>query len=105
MREAQAAVKLKSEFVARVTDVGRSPTNVPYMVMEYLQGQDLGIDHRLLADRQGAGLRVQEPHPDRRRDPAEDDLRRMEAALDPRLEDRSLTDDVERAAKMLDELA
>ncbi|TMQ09359.1 MAG: serine/threonine protein kinase [Deltaproteobacteria bacterium] len=48
MREAQAAVKLKSEFVARVTDVGRSPTNVPYMVMEYLQGQDLGdlLDQR-----------------------------------------------------------
>jgi len=42
MREAQAAVKLKSEFVARVTDVGRSITNVPYMVMEYLEGHDLG---------------------------------------------------------------
>ena len=42
MREAQAAVKLKSEYVARVTDVGRSRTNVPYMVMEYLEGHDLG---------------------------------------------------------------
>ncbi len=42
MREAQAAVKLKSEFVARITDVGRSDTNVPYMVMEYLVGHDLG---------------------------------------------------------------
>jgi eukaryotic-like serine/threonine-protein kinase len=48
MREAQAAVKLKSEFVARVTDVGRSDTDVPYMVMEYLEGHDLGelLDER-----------------------------------------------------------
>jgi len=48
MREAQAAVKLKSEFVARVTDVGRSERNVPYMVMEYLEGHDLGqlLDER-----------------------------------------------------------
>jgi serine/threonine protein kinase len=48
MREAQAVVKLKSEFVARVTDVGRSDTDVPYMVMEYLEGHDLGelLDER-----------------------------------------------------------
>ncbi|HEY0192548.1 MAG TPA: serine/threonine-protein kinase, partial [Kofleriaceae bacterium] len=48
MREAQAACKLKSEFVARVSDVGRSDTNVPYMVMEYLEGHDLGdlLDER-----------------------------------------------------------
>jgi len=42
MHEAQAASKLKSEYVARVTDVGRSSANVPYMVMEYLEGHDLG---------------------------------------------------------------
>jgi serine/threonine-protein kinase len=53
MREAQAAVKLKSEFVARVTDVGRSRTNVPYMVMEYLEGHDLG---ELLDERGSLGL-------------------------------------------------
>ncbi|HSS01630.1 MAG TPA: protein kinase [Kofleriaceae bacterium] len=41
MREAQAASKLRSEYVARVTDVGRSDANVPYMVMEYLEGHDL----------------------------------------------------------------
>jgi serine/threonine-protein kinase len=41
MREAQAASKLRSEYVARVTDVGRSAGNVPYMVMEYLEGHDL----------------------------------------------------------------
>jgi serine/threonine-protein kinase len=41
LREAKAAVKLKSEHVGRVTDVGRLPNGVPYMVMEYLEGQDL----------------------------------------------------------------
>ena len=41
-REAQAAAKLKSEYVARVTDVGTfSATQVPYMVMEFLEGNDL----------------------------------------------------------------
>jgi eukaryotic-like serine/threonine-protein kinase len=48
MREAQAASKLRSEHVARVTDVGRSNANVPYMVMEYLEGHDLD---ELLEDR------------------------------------------------------
>ncbi|MBA3817941.1 MAG: protein kinase [Deltaproteobacteria bacterium] len=42
MREAQAAVKLRSEYVARVSDVGTFENGVPYMVMEYLDGQDLG---------------------------------------------------------------
>jgi eukaryotic-like serine/threonine-protein kinase len=40
-REARAAVKIKSEHVARVTDVGTLETGAPYMVMEYLEGQDL----------------------------------------------------------------
>jgi serine/threonine-protein kinase len=40
-REARAAVKIKSEHVARVTDVGRLESGVPYMVMEYLDGRDL----------------------------------------------------------------
>src|ERR1051325_10416764 len=53
MREAQAAVKLKSEYVARVIDVGRSSANVPYMVMEYLDGEDLG---QLLEDRRTLGV-------------------------------------------------
>jgi serine/threonine-protein kinase len=52
-REAQAASKLKSEYVARVTDVGRSASNVPYMVMEYLEGHDLG---QLLEDRGSIGM-------------------------------------------------
>ncbi|MEO6775480.1 MAG: protein kinase [Kofleriaceae bacterium] len=41
-REAQAAAKLKSEYVAKVTDVGRFENDVPYMVMEFLEGHDLG---------------------------------------------------------------
>jgi tRNA A-37 threonylcarbamoyl transferase component Bud32 len=40
-REARAAVKIKSEHVARVTDVGTLETGAPYMVMEYLEGEDL----------------------------------------------------------------
>lgn len=40
-REARAAVKIKSEHVARVTDVGALDTGAPYMVMELLRGQDL----------------------------------------------------------------
>ncbi len=42
IREAQAAAKLKSEYVARVSDVGRFENGVPYMVMEFLEGLDLG---------------------------------------------------------------
>jgi eukaryotic-like serine/threonine-protein kinase len=41
-REARAAVKIKSEHVARVTDVGALPeTGAPYMVMELMRGKDL----------------------------------------------------------------
>jgi serine/threonine protein kinase len=40
-REAKAAVKIKSEHVARVSDVGKLDNGAPYMVMEYLQGKDL----------------------------------------------------------------
>src|SRR5579884_3682302 len=40
-REARAAVKIKSEHVARVSDVGRLDSGAPYMVMEYLDGKDL----------------------------------------------------------------
>jgi serine/threonine-protein kinase len=41
-REAQAAAKLKSEHVVRVFDVGTHTNGLPYMVMEYLEGCDLG---------------------------------------------------------------
>src|SRR5436190_18111907 len=40
-REARAAVKITSEHVARVIDVGELPSGAPYMVMEYLNGSDL----------------------------------------------------------------
>src|SRR5262245_25642387 len=39
-QEARAAVKLKSEHIARVIDVG-TERGVPYMVMEYLDGKNL----------------------------------------------------------------
>jgi serine/threonine protein kinase len=41
LREAQAAVRLKSEHVARVIDVGSLDNGAPYMVLEYLEGTDL----------------------------------------------------------------
>src|SRR4051812_28117585 len=41
LREARAAVRLKSEHVARVIDVGELPNGAPYMVMEHLEGNDL----------------------------------------------------------------
>ena len=41
-REAMAATRFESENVARVLDVGRLPGGPPYMVLEYLEGQDLG---------------------------------------------------------------
>jgi eukaryotic-like serine/threonine-protein kinase len=50
LREARAAVRIKSEHVARVTDVGTAETGGPYMVMELLEGSDLGelLDQGLL---------------------------------------------------------
>ncbi|HEY5376280.1 MAG TPA: protein kinase [Polyangiaceae bacterium] len=42
-REARAAVKIQSEHVARVTDVGRLENGGPYMVMELLRGRDLDV--------------------------------------------------------------
>jgi serine/threonine-protein kinase len=41
-REARAAANLKSHHVAKALDVGELPDGRPYMVMEYLEGQDLG---------------------------------------------------------------
>jgi serine/threonine-protein kinase len=40
-REARAAVRLKSDHVARVSDVGHLGNGSPYIVMEYLEGEDL----------------------------------------------------------------
>jgi serine/threonine-protein kinase len=41
LREARNAVRLRSEHVAKVTDVGTLDSGAPYMVMEYLDGADL----------------------------------------------------------------
>ncbi len=41
LREARAAVKIRSEHVARVIDVGELTNGSPYMVMEFLSGHDL----------------------------------------------------------------
>lgn len=41
-REARAAFKIRSEHVARVLDVGRLGSGQPFMVMEYLEGIELG---------------------------------------------------------------
>jgi len=40
-REAQAAARIKSDHVAKVSDVGTMPNGTPYMVMEFLEGEDL----------------------------------------------------------------
>jgi serine/threonine protein kinase len=42
LREARVAAKVRSEHVARVHDVGTVEGGVPYIVMEYLEGEDLG---------------------------------------------------------------
>jgi serine/threonine-protein kinase len=50
LREARAAIKIRSEHCVRVYDVGRLENGAPYMVMEYLEGQDLGaFESRQLA--------------------------------------------------------
>jgi serine/threonine-protein kinase len=42
LREARAVVRLRGEHVARVFDVGKLDDGAPYIVMEYLDGRDLG---------------------------------------------------------------
>lgn len=41
VREARATVRVKSEHVARVIDVGELPSGIPFIVLEYLDGEDL----------------------------------------------------------------
>jgi serine/threonine-protein kinase len=48
VREARAAVRIKSEHVARVLDVGSLPDGAPFIVMEMLAGLDM---HKLSAQR------------------------------------------------------
>jgi serine/threonine-protein kinase len=42
VREAQSAARIKSPYVARVVDVGTMDNGSPYLVMEFLEGSDLG---------------------------------------------------------------
>ncbi|MDB4935726.1 MAG: Serine/threonine-protein kinase pkn3 [Labilithrix sp.] len=42
MREARAAAKLRSEHAVKVVDVGARSNGSPYIVMELLEGEDLG---------------------------------------------------------------
>src|SRR5258708_4567119 len=44
LREARAAARLRSEHVARVTDVGTLESGAPYMIMEFLEGNDAAIE-------------------------------------------------------------
>ena len=41
LREGRALARLQGEHIARVSDVGTLPSGNPYMVMEFLEGQDL----------------------------------------------------------------
>ena len=49
-REARAMARLRSDFVTRILDVGMSPTLGPFIVMERLEGHDMGT----LLEREGA---------------------------------------------------
>jgi serine/threonine-protein kinase len=46
LREARAAVQLKSHHTAKVVDVGKLGNGDPFMVMEYLEGHDLDAELR-----------------------------------------------------------
>ena len=50
LREARAAARLRSQHIARVIDVGVLDDGAPFIVMEYLDGEDLSA----LLDRRGA---------------------------------------------------
>lgn len=59
VREARACVELKSEHVARVLDVGGLDDGQPYIVMEYLEGEDLAT-HLKRATETDDGLSIED---------------------------------------------
>lgn len=61
LREAKNAVRLKGEHVARIRDVGTFEDGRPYMVMELLDGLDLGkllIEEGTLERKRAVDLRA-----------------------------------------------
>lgn len=44
LAEARIAASLRSKHVNRVLDVGKTPEGAPYLVLEYLEGRDLGAE-------------------------------------------------------------
>jgi serine/threonine protein kinase len=60
LREARASAKLRSEHVAKVVDVGRTPDGAPYLVMELLEGRDLAqiLDERTVIPSSEAALYI-----------------------------------------------
>jgi len=44
LREARAAARLRSEHVARVTDVRYARKRRSYMIMEFLEGNDAAVE-------------------------------------------------------------
>jgi serine/threonine-protein kinase len=62
LNEGRAVVRLKSEHVAKVLDVGRLDDGAPYIVMELLEGQDLAAvmrDRKVLAVEDAASFLLQ----------------------------------------------
>lgn len=62
LREARAAVQIQSEHVARVSDVGTLETGLPYMVMEFLDGNDLAEEiqsRQVLPTEEAVGILLQ----------------------------------------------
>jgi serine/threonine-protein kinase len=53
LREAKASLRIRSEHVVRVMDVGTLDDGAPYIVMEYLDGRDLAAE---LAVRRALGI-------------------------------------------------
>lgn len=61
LREARATARVSSEHVARVLDVASLPEGTPYLVMELLQGENMGayIDRRAVTDAEAYLLLLQ----------------------------------------------